>query len=224
MLLFYLPGACSLAEIIALEWTGKPYKLCRVAAEERQHPAYLALNPQGAVPVLRLRDRVLSESAALLLHIADTNPTARLAPAVATPERDTLHQWLSYLSTTFHTTHYPIFKPQRYTSDPSQHEALAAMARTRVLGELRYLDRSLAGRSYALDSGRSVVDAYIAAMARWGRRYFDYAQEVPEVDRYLTGLDEDPALRRAKAIESGEIEGPDGAFEGHVAFEQATAR
>ena len=48
--LYYSPGACSLADHIVLEWIGKPYQAVRVSREERKAPAYLAINPAGAVP------------------------------------------------------------------------------------------------------------------------------------------------------------------------------
>ena len=52
MKLYYTPGACSLADHIVLEWIGAPYEAVRVSREERQTPAFRALNPAGAVPVL----------------------------------------------------------------------------------------------------------------------------------------------------------------------------
>ncbi len=223
MLLFYMPGACSLAEIVALEWIGEPYELCRVSREDRQRPEFLALNPHGAVPLVRIGDRVLTENAAILLHLADRHPAAKLAPQVGTDERDRLHFWLSYLASGFHVAHYPIFKAARFHSDEAVHPALVARAKERVLEELRFVDRELDGREYILDSGRSVLDAYLPAMARWGRRFFDYAQEVPDLDRYLLALDEDPGMQRSKAIESGELDAPSGAFTRHVPFAEAAA-
>lgn len=222
MLLFYLPGACSLAEMIALEWLEKPYKLCRVAGADRQLPAYLALNPHGAVPMLRTGDRVLTENAAILLHLADRYPKAKLAPTVGTPERDDLHFWLSYLDSGFHGAFVPIFKPQRLLEDESQHAALVEQAQGRVRTELEFLDQRLAGRDHVLESGRSVLDGYIVAMARWGQRFFDFDELFPELARFLRVQHSDPGVQRARSIEAGELTDPVGAFEGHVPFDQAT--
>ena len=41
--LFYgVPGGCSLASIIALEWLGQPYKLCRIEMLEQPWPSKTA--------------------------------------------------------------------------------------------------------------------------------------------------------------------------------------
>ncbi len=45
--LYYAPGACSMAAHIALEWIGEPYEAVRVDPHD---PAYLKINPAGAVP------------------------------------------------------------------------------------------------------------------------------------------------------------------------------
>ncbi|HKX45501.1 MAG TPA: glutathione S-transferase [Planctomycetota bacterium] len=214
--LYYTPGTCALTELIVLEWIGAPYRACRVAREERQGAAFLALNPHGSVPAMRVGGRVLVENPALLLHLGDAHPGAELVPRPATPERDAVHRWLSYLVSRYHVAHYPIFKAARYTDRPELHEHLREVAIERVADELAFLDRHLAGREHFEGGARSVLDAYFVAMGRWGRRFHDYAERFPEVDRFLRRWDADAGVRRALAIESGERPGPDGAFLGHV--------
>lgn len=65
MKLYYLPGACSLVPHIALEWIGKPYEAEAVSREKIKSAEYLALNPQGAVPLLIDGDLALSQNAAI---------------------------------------------------------------------------------------------------------------------------------------------------------------
>jgi glutathione S-transferase len=52
MQLYYFPGACSLASHIALEWVGAPYETVKMDLPGTKSPEYLALNPNGAVPLL----------------------------------------------------------------------------------------------------------------------------------------------------------------------------
>ncbi|MDQ3230150.1 MAG: glutathione S-transferase N-terminal domain-containing protein, partial [Pseudomonadota bacterium] len=66
MKLYYSPGACSLADHIALEWIGKPYEAERLSKEQRKSPEYLRINPAGAVPALQEGDWVLTQNAAIL--------------------------------------------------------------------------------------------------------------------------------------------------------------
>ena len=60
MKLHYLPGACSLADHIVLEWIGKPYQAVAVPRDQLKSPGYLRVNPAGSVPALELVDRWLA--------------------------------------------------------------------------------------------------------------------------------------------------------------------
>ena len=78
MKLYTTPGACSLADHIVLEWIGEPYEAVIVSKEERGLPAYLAINPNGAVPALDDGGWVLTQNAAILNYLADLYPASGL--------------------------------------------------------------------------------------------------------------------------------------------------
>lgn len=71
----------SIKPVIALEELGIDYTLhgVNVRKGEQQAADFRALNPNGKVPVLVDGDLVLSESAAILVHLAEA--TGRLLPA-----------------------------------------------------------------------------------------------------------------------------------------------
>jgi GST-like protein len=77
----------SLKPAIALEEMGLPYHLQPVDLRkgEQRSDAFRAMNPNSKVPVLVDGDLVLSESAAILVHLAETSgqllPTAPAARA-----------------------------------------------------------------------------------------------------------------------------------------------
>jgi glutathione S-transferase len=82
MQLHYDPGTAAMIPHILLEELGERFELVPVSRAERAHkqPAYLRLNPNGLIPVLVDGDLVLYETAAIVLHLADTHPQAQLAP------------------------------------------------------------------------------------------------------------------------------------------------
>ena len=87
--LHYFPGNASLIPHIVLEELGVPFELKYVdrAVSAHKSAAYLALNPNGLIPVLvdtsagtAGQSLVLYETAAICLHLADTHPGAALLP------------------------------------------------------------------------------------------------------------------------------------------------
>ena len=89
--LHYFPGNASLIPHIVLEEIGAPFELKYVDRERAAHKSadYLALNPNGLIPVLvddslpGPEPLVLYETAAVCLHLADTHPGAHLLPPLA---------------------------------------------------------------------------------------------------------------------------------------------
>ena len=124
---------------------GVPYELVRVErdADGRVSEAYLALNPWGKIPTLEDDDLVLTESAAICLHLADKHPDARLAPPVGSPERPELYRWLLWLSNTVQMTQMRHFYPHRYGT-----EGVKELADAELHEHHARIDAHLTGRDW----------------------------------------------------------------------------
>src|SRR5262249_39448696 len=74
-----------------LEERGARYevKMLDLQKGEQKAPAYLAINPMGKVPTIVHRGVAITETAAILLYLADAFPAARLAPRSDDPTRGT---------------------------------------------------------------------------------------------------------------------------------------
>nr|WP_142478961.1 glutathione S-transferase [Klebsiella pneumoniae] len=83
--LYGLPGWGSTLAEIMLVAASTPFDFVAVEGFDAPGPnrnRILALNPLGQIPVLVLADgQVMTESAAIALHLAETHPGAGLAPA-----------------------------------------------------------------------------------------------------------------------------------------------
>ena len=77
MRLHYIPGSAAMAPHAALAEAGAEYALVRLEeAEPGQRPAeYRTLNPWGQVPTLEDGDLVLTEAAAIMLHVLPVSRT-----------------------------------------------------------------------------------------------------------------------------------------------------
>jgi glutathione S-transferase len=175
--LYFSPGACSLAAHVVLEErleaTGAPFDTHPVPIREGAHlrPEYLAVNPRGRVPALRLPDgTVLTELTAVLTYLADSRPEAGLLPPPGDVLRARAYEWMGFLATWVHPSAAVMWRPERYTEEAAAFPGIQAHGRRafeRLLGEV---DGLLQGRTWALGERYSVVDAYLLPFYLWGAK------------------------------------------------------
>jgi glutathione S-transferase len=81
---------------VLLEELKVPYELhvLNMKAGEQRQPAYLAINPLGKVPAVRVGDTLVTEQGAIYLYLADLFPETGLAPALTDPDRGAYLRWL----------------------------------------------------------------------------------------------------------------------------------
>lgn len=166
--LHYAPDNASLCVRLALEALGLPYETVLVdrAVRAQKSPAYLALNPNGLIPVLETPDGPLFETGAILLWLSDRYAT--LMPSPDAKGRAHAVQWLFWLSNTLHPTLRMMFYPDQY-SDGSA-EDLRKLARKRACGQLDLL--SAAHNADWLEAdGPTAQGCYLAPMLRWCALY-----------------------------------------------------
>jgi len=167
MKLYYLPGACSLADHIVLEWIGQPYETHRVAREALGSPEYRRINPAGVVPALQEDDGwVLTENAAILNYLADKYPQAKLGGDGSARTRAEVNRWLAFINSDLHPAFRPVFRPERFIDDEAAQEAVRNKALARLRGYYEQLDAQLAGRDW-LTGARSYADPYLFVVLRW---------------------------------------------------------
>jgi glutathione S-transferase len=169
MKLYTKPGACSTACHISLHWSGAAFGVQVLTAEEMKAPAYLAINPAGAVPALEEGDFVLTQNAAIVGYIADLNPAAGLAGDGSPRQRAEANRWLAFCNADLHPAFHPLFGPARFIGDESQFDALKAAARLRLRGLYERAERELEGREW-IAGFRSYADPYLYITLRWAAR------------------------------------------------------
>ncbi len=206
--LHYFPSNASFAPHVMLREIGAPFQLQLVDRAQAAHksPAYLKLNPNGLIPVLVDGELVLYETAAVLLHLADTHPAAGLAPALGSAERAHYYKWMLWLSNTVQATLIHYYYPERLVADGNTEGAsqVKAAAEARLAGCLAQIDTQLAdhGGPWLLGGKFSAVDPLAFMLCRWTRGFAskparDYAHIGPYLQRMLAR----PAVMAAIAEE-----------------------
>ena len=198
--LLYYPSNASMAPHLLLEELGVPFELKLVDRAQRAHkaPEYLALNPNGLIPVLSDGDLVLYEAAAICLHLVDTHPQAGLAPALGTAARAHFYKWLMWLTNTLQATLIVYFYPERWADSPDAVKQVKAHAEAKVGVMLDQLDAELARHAgpWLLGPTFSAVDAYALMLCRWTRGFPRPARDLPQLGPYLQRVLARPATRR----------------------------
>lgn len=228
--LFYgVPHGCSFGSIVALEWLGKPYRLCRIdMLSKPESEAFARVSPLGETPALLLEDgRALTESFAIMHNIAARDLETKLGFAQGTPEFDRLNSVLAYLHTTFHSAFSPGWTAYKLAEDDPNRQVLRSLARDKAAASYRHLQKMLNGREWlAGGAQKSLADAYFIGIARWGEDLglFDLGKEFPRLYRHMQKLEADPGVIFAHAIEDGKPATSSGGFRGHITLDELNPR
>ncbi|MBJ6985722.1 glutathione S-transferase N-terminal domain-containing protein [Luteimonas sp. MC1750] len=200
MKLYSKPGACSTAVHMALEWSGRPYEVEILDAGSMKAPAFLAINPAGAVPALVDGDFVLTQNAAIMGYIADSRPEAGLAGDGSPRQRAEATRWLSFVNSDLHPAFKPIFSAARYIGDEAQHDAVKAAARAQVRALMETADRRLDGKEW-LAGFRSFADPYFYMTLRWAQGTGVDMSGLDNVAAFKARMEQDAGVQAALRAE-----------------------
>ena len=163
MKLYLAPGACSLADHIALHEAEIDFEQVTVDLKAKRTGDgrdYAAINPKGYVPALEFDDgQVLTENIAILSWVADQAP--ELAPS-GEMGRYRLLEALAYISTEIHKGFKPFFRPG--ATDAEKADASQAIGK-----RLAFLADGLS-RDYLFGGQVSVADIYLFVMLTWAKK------------------------------------------------------
>ena len=188
MKLYLSPGACSLADHIALHEAGLDFDRIKVdlkIGRTEDGRDYRQINPKGYVPALEFDDgEVLTENIAILSLAADKAPGL-------TPEgafgRFRLLEMLAFISTEIHKAFKPLFK-----ADAGEAEKAAARE---ILGKrFGYIARAMKG-DYLFGGRLSAADPYLFVMCMWARKN---GLALPDpLPAFMARMETRPAVRLA---------------------------
>jgi glutathione S-transferase len=172
--LYFAPGACSFVPHVALEAvrsaTGQAFepRLVKLHKGEHRTPEYLAMNPNGQVPVLVADGKPLNQIVAIIDFLDRGFPKAGLLPVEPWARAQAMSQ-LAWLNNTVHPTFTHVFRAAEFAeSEGAQAEVKkVAQARYRRLLE-RIQEWSAAAKPYWFGERIGAHDAYAFTLLRWG--------------------------------------------------------
>jgi glutathione S-transferase len=187
MKLYLAPGACSLADHIALHEAGLEFDRVKVDLKTgltEDGRDYARINPKGYVPALEFDDGdVLTENIAILSVIADKAPD--LLPT-GPQGRFRRLEMLAVISTQIHKAFKPFFKPDATAAEK-------AAAADQLAKRFAYLAGQMKG-DY-LFGKFTVADPYLFVMCLWAQKN---GVALPDpLPAFVTRMKARPAVRLA---------------------------
>jgi GST-like protein len=181
--LYGVPGwGSTLAEGV-LAWTDARFDFVDVEGFDLPGPArdrLLTVNPLGRVPTLVGRDGlVLTESAAIVLHLADLHPESGLAPAVGHPDRPRfLNRLIWFVSAVYPTFTYRDY-PDRWA--PSAADELVERVDAFRRSLWQQFEAQAGEGPFVLGARPSALDLYVTVMSQWRPRRAWFAEHCPRL-------------------------------------------
>ena len=172
--LYFAPGACSFVPHVALEAIKAATKhdfeakLVKLHKGEQKTPEYLAINPNGQVPVLVADGRPLNQIVAIIDFLDRNFPAAGLLPSGAWSRAQALSQ-LAWMNNTVHPTFTRVFRSEEFAESEAARAEVKKMAQAKFRQHLgRIQDWSAAAHPYWQGERITAHDAYAFTLLRWG--------------------------------------------------------
>lgn len=192
-------GAGSLAPQIMLEEIGAPYELVWISKSPTDVETLRRVSPAGKIPTLVLPDgTVVSESAAMVIHLTNTHPAADLAPPAGTPAHARFLQWMVFLSANVYEAALRFYHSERYsTAGAAAAPDIKAQALFAWTSHLELIHDVLS--PYLLGARFTAADAYLHMQAGW---YPDnrsaFAARLPKLAHHAELVRRRPATQKAE--------------------------
>jgi GST-like protein len=184
-------GTGSVPVEAALHLLNEPYEV----VERAPGDDYPAGNPMQQVPVLILPNgELMTESAAILIYLADTHPASRLSPAVRDPRRPAFLRWMIYVSAQIYALVWARDDPGRLATDEAHKALIMERTRERIAYCWRAMDAQVNPGRYILGDELSVLDLYVTVESCWGPHRARFYEEAPKMAEVVRRVDQDPRL------------------------------
>jgi len=191
------PGWGSVLVEAQLAWYGLDYENAEagdVFASAAARDELARLNPLAQVPVLVLPDgSVMTESAAITLHLADITGSDDLVPAARDVERAGFLRWLVFLVANIYPTFTFADEPSRFIATESAREAYRAAVDAHAQRLWRIIEEH-AQAPWFLGERFSALDIYVCAMTRWRPQRLWFAANTPKLTAIVLAGDGLPRL------------------------------
>lgn len=205
--LYFAPGACSFVPHVGLEIakaaTSREFvpKLVKLHKGEHRTPEYLAMNPDGLVPVVVVDGEPLTQLLAICDWIDRSAPQANMLPADPWMRAQAMSR-LAWMNNTAHPTFTHVFMPQKFATGEEARADVKAAGISRYREILARIESWVTGASpYMYGERPGFHDAYAFTLLRWGGYAGIDPAGYPALHAYVLKVMQAPPVAAALARE-----------------------
>ncbi|WEZ85404.1 glutathione S-transferase family protein (plasmid) [Rhizobium sp. 32-5/1] len=228
ILIYGFPAGSSMGLVAALEWMGRPYRLCRVDMfGEMRDPSYKRINPRVETPVLITdQGNVLTETMAIAAWLEARDTERRISFDPLSREADRMHQFMAFINTGFTGAFGPLWAAMEMRrTTPAMLAAIKAFGNDGVIERHDRLEEMIGDTQFLVADHPTLADGLLIGVARW----LDFHQVIdkarwPKLAGLRRRIEANSAVIYAISLETGEISPGNGAFQGHVDLTEVTDR
>ncbi len=184
----------------AMSLIGLPYEIVEAPTWEgaAEQAKVATVNPLKQIPALVTPDgETITESAAILIWLADRYPEARLGPAVDDPRRAQFLRWMTFIPASIYSLFWVRDDPSRLGGeDPEVQARIKAATAERILDCWTMMESQIAPGRYLLGDELTVLDLYVTVVSRWGPRRVRFYEAAPRMSEVVKRVDADPRLTK----------------------------
>lgn len=182
----------------AMSLIGLPYEIVEAPTweGEAEQAKVAVVNPLKQIPALVTPEgETITESAAILIWLADKFPEAQLGPRIDDPRRAQFLRWMTFIPASIYSLFWVRDEPSRLGGpDPEVQARIKAATAERILDCWRMMESQLTPGRYLLGDELTVLDLYVTVVSRWGPRRVRFYEAAPRMAEVVRRVDADPLL------------------------------
>jgi len=198
LVLYGAAASGSVAVEAVLTLLGIPFQLIEgeTWSSEAARERVSGQNAMRQIPTLVLPSgETLTESAAIMIWLADSHPAAKLAPRLDDPQRAQFLRWMFFISSAIYSLHWIKPDVSRIGAPLSARDDVVDSVHERIAFCWRTMDGQLSPAKYLLGDTLSVLDLYVAVISRFGPWRERFYEEAPKMTAVIKRIDDDPRLK-----------------------------
>ncbi|MBC7799457.1 MAG: glutathione S-transferase family protein [Gemmatimonadaceae bacterium] len=197
LVIYGAAGGGSVPAEAAMTLMGLPFEVVEAPTWEgtAEQDKVALVNPMRQIPALVLPSgEVMTESAAILMWLAEQHPHAGLAPAPGSPARAAYLRWMVFIPAAIYSMYWLRDQPSRMADNAAAEQVVLDRTASRIEECWRVMDRQVSPGRYILGDELTVLDLYVTAASRWTPRRTRFYAAAPKLADVVRRVDADPRL------------------------------